>query len=104
MADFYRRLLGVDPATRSETMAIFSVNETKIFIHYWYAPKDGELPAENHHAFAVENVDRVCEQLTEQGLMLETPPQDFYWGRSAYVRDPDEHQIEIIQMEKSHVG
>jgi hypothetical protein len=23
--------------------------------------------------------DKVCEQLIEQGLMLEIPPQDFYW-------------------------
>jgi catechol 2,3-dioxygenase-like lactoylglutathione lyase family enzyme len=100
MTDFYRRLLSVEPVASSETMAIFFTGETKIFIHYKYAPKDGELPPENHHAFKVEDVDTVCNQLLGQGLMLEVPPQDFYWGRSAYLRDPDGHQIELTQMEK----
>ena len=102
MTEFYRRFLGVDPLARSEAMAIFFSNETKIFIHYKYATTNGELPPENHHAFMVEDVDRVCEQLMGQGLLLEIPPQDFYWGRSAYLRDPDGHQIEIMRMEKSH--
>lgn len=100
MTDFYRRLLGVEPVASSQTMTIFFTGETKIFIHYKYAPKNGELPPENHHAFKVENVDVVCKELKEQGLTLEISPQDFYWGRSAYLRDPDGHQIEITQMEK----
>lgn len=100
MTDFYRRFLGVDPVACSETMAIFFVNETKVFIHHKYDPKNGELPPEDHHAFAVENVDQTCEQLVEQGLTLEIPPQDFYWGRSAYLRDPDGHQLEIMHLEK----
>ena len=97
MTDFYRRFLGVEPVARSETMAIFFTNDTKIFIHYKYAAKNGDLPPENHHAFVVEDVDQTCRQLMEQGLRLELPPQDFYWGRSAYLRDPDGHQIEIMQ-------
>jgi len=104
MTDFYRRLFGVDPVASSESMAIFFVNDTKIFIHYKYAPTSGGLPPENHQAFMVEDVDRVCKQLMEQGLVPEFPPQDFYWGRSAYLRDPDGHQIEIMRMEKSHAG
>ncbi|HLO17144.1 MAG TPA: VOC family protein [Anaerolineales bacterium] len=100
MTDFYGRLLGSEPVARSETMAIFFTNETKLFIHYKYAPKEGELPPEDHHAFIVEDVDMICEQLIAQGLTLEIPPREFYWGRSAYLRDPDGHQIEITQLEK----
>lgn len=100
MTDFYRRLLGVEPVASSETMAIFFTDETKIFIHHKYSPQNGELSPENHYAFKVENVDILCRELIEQGLVLEIPPQDFYWGRSAYLRDPDGHQIELIQMEK----
>lgn len=100
MTDFYRRLLGVEPVASSETLAIFFTGETKIFIHFKYSAKDGELPPENHHAFQVEDVDTVCKELMEQGLMPEILPQDFYWGRSAYLRDPDGHQIEITQIEK----
>lgn len=104
MTDFYHRLPGVDPVARSETMAIFFTDQVKIFIHEKYAAKNGELRPEDHHAFIVDDVDRACQQLTEQGLVLEIPPQDFYWGRSAYLRDPDGHQIEIMRMEKSHAG
>ena len=104
MTDFYRQLLGAEPIARSETMAIFFVNGTKIFIHHNYTPVNGELLPENHYAFMVEDVDQVCGQLLKQGLMPEVPPQDFYWGRSAYLRDPDGHQIEIMQMEKYHAG
>jgi catechol 2,3-dioxygenase-like lactoylglutathione lyase family enzyme len=100
MTDFYRRLFGIEPVASSETMAIFFAGETKIFIHYKYAPKNGELPPENHFAFKVEDVDTVCNALMGQGLTLEIPPQDFYWGRSAYLRDPDGHQIELIKTEK----
>ena len=100
MIDFYRRLLGIEPVASSETMAIFLLNETKIFIHFAYLPKDGELPPENHHAFTVQDVDRFCEELVGRGMSLEVPPQDYYWGRSAYLRDPDGHLLEITQSEK----
>lgn len=76
----------------------------KLLIHHLYAPEDGELPPENHDAFMVENVEAACQQLMEQGLTPEISPQEFYWGRSAYLRDPDGHQSGIIQMEKSHAG
>src|SRR5690349_18432135 len=100
MTDFYQRLLGVAPVAASESMSIFLNGETKIFIHFQYEPKNGELAPENHFAFSVENVDGACEQLLAQGLTLEIPAQDFYWGRSAYLRDPDGHQIEITHTGK----
>ena len=100
MTDFYRRFLGVEPVAKSETMAIFFANETKIFIHYKYVAQQGEIPPETHYAFRVEDVDQTCEELLKQGLLLEIAPRDFYWGRSAYLRDPDGHQIEIMRTEK----
>ena len=97
MADFYRGLLGVEPVAKSDDMAIFMSGHTKIFIHRKYITVDGELPADNHIAFAVEDVDAVCVTLTQQGLTLEVPPKDYYWGRSAYLRDPDGHMVEITK-------
>lgn len=95
MAEFYRNLLGSDPVASSEDMAIFMTGETKIFIHRTYEAAEGELPSENHIAFKVDDVDAVCKSLTEQGLKIEFPPKDYYWGRSAYLRDPHGHLIEI---------
>ena len=100
MASFYARLLGAEPVARSEGMAIFMVGHTKIFIHRTYAPEEGELPPENHTAFEVADVDRTCEALAAQGLEVEVRPQDYYWGRSAYVRDPDGHLIELTETEE----
>ena len=100
MSAFYRRLLKVEPVASSDKMTIFFLNDTKILIHYRYPHQEGELPPENHHTFLVDYVDTCCQQLMSQGLNLEIPPQDYYWGRSAYLRDPDGHQIEITQKGK----
>ena len=97
MTDFYRGLLGTDPVTKSDDMAIFMSGGTKIFIHRNYSSSEGEMPANNHIAFAVEDVDAACQALTQHGLILEVPPKDYYWGRSAYLRDPDGHQVEITK-------
>jgi catechol 2,3-dioxygenase-like lactoylglutathione lyase family enzyme len=95
MAEFYRTLLGSEPVAKSDDMAIFMNGEVKIFIHRAYEAAEGELPAENHTAFKVSDVDEVCKSLTGKGLKLEYPARDYYWGRSAYLRSPDGHLIEI---------
>ena len=95
MSAFYRTLLGSEPVAMSEDMAIFMSGETKIFIHRIYEATDGELPPENHTAFKVDDVDAACRSLVEQGLKMEIPPKDYYWGRSAYLRSPDGQLVEI---------
>lgn len=99
MVDFYRALLGAEPVAQSDDMAIFMSGGTKIFIHRNYPPTEGDLPPNNHIAFAVEDVDSACAVLSQQGLTLEIAPKDYYWGRSAYLRDPDGHQVEITKAE-----
>ena len=97
MADFYQGLLDAEPVAKSDDMAIFMSGHTKIFIHRKYPASEGELPPDDHIAFAVEDVDATCDALTQQGLTLDIPPQDYYWGRSAYLRDPDGHMVEITK-------
>jgi len=97
MADFYRNLLGVEPIAKSADMAIFMSGETKIFIHFKYPTSEGELPPEDHVAFAVQDVDATCASLMQQGLTLEIPPRDYYWGRSAYLRNPDGDLVEVTK-------
>lgn len=101
MAVFYERLLGAAPSARSDAMAIFLVNDTKLFIHKTYTPDPGDLSPENHVALAVPDVDMACGALQAQGVAVELPPKDYYWGRSAYLRDPDGHLIELNQTGKS---
>ncbi len=97
MSDFYRILLGADPVAASEDMAIFMSGETKVFMHKKYPASAAELPPENHTAFAVEDVDTACASMIQQGLTLEVPPKDYYWGRSAYLRNPDGYLVEITK-------
>lgn len=95
MTAFYRRLLGVGPVADSADMAIFRTGTTQIFIHRTYTPGAGDLPPENHVAFSVADVDAACRALADAGLVIERAPHDYYWGRSAYLRDPDGHLIEL---------
>jgi catechol 2,3-dioxygenase-like lactoylglutathione lyase family enzyme len=96
MTAFYARLLGGPPVAQSPEMAIFmTVSGTKLFLHKHYAQGDGELPPENHVAYGVTDVDAACAALQQQGVIVEVAPHDYYWGRSAYLRDPDGHLIEL---------
>jgi len=97
MTDFYRKLLGAEPVAQSTDMAIFMSGETRIFIHRNYPASESELPPRNHIAFTVADVDATCQALIEQGLLMEIPPKDYYWGRSAYLFDPDGNQVEITR-------
>ena len=95
-AAFYRVLLGREPASAWPGGAVFMDQGVKIFLHERYEPSDGELPPEDHLAFAVEDVDATCDALQAQGLTIEVAPRDYYWGRSAYLRSPDGQLIELI--------
>jgi catechol 2,3-dioxygenase-like lactoylglutathione lyase family enzyme len=100
MTAFYRHLLGAEPIAESHDMAIFMSGETKIFIHQMYQPGEDDLQPENHIAFEVEDVDEKCAELQAHKLTLEVSPRDYYWGRSAYLRDPDGNLIEITKTQK----
>jgi catechol 2,3-dioxygenase-like lactoylglutathione lyase family enzyme len=97
MSAFYRQLLGAEPVSESPDMAIFTNGNVKIFIHKMYEAGDGDLPPEDHIAFAVEDVDKTVLKHAANGLKVEIAPKDYYWGRSAYLRDSDGQLIEIAQ-------
>lgn len=94
-ARFYERLLGVAPAAwePGET-ATFLLGSVKLFLHRKGEPSPEWPPDEDHIAFQVEGVDQASEELKAQGLVMEVAPRDFYWGRSAYLRDPDGRLIQ----------
>lgn len=102
MTAFYRRLLDQEPVAQSADMSVFMLGPLKILIHRAYTPGEGDLPPDNHVAFSVPDVDAACDQLVQQGLTLESPPQDHDWGRSAYLRDPDGNQIELAQADDTN--
>ena len=95
MTTFYERLLGVPPVHRGEGIAVFRVGDVEVLLHKKYKPGTGDVPCENHTAFAVQDVDNAATELAARGLKIEIPPRDYAWGRSAYLRDPDGNLLEI---------
>ena len=102
--EFYRKFLGENPDYESEESAEFKLGETKLFIHAKDErdenPEPNFPPGVDHIAFGVEDVEEACEELRSQGIRAEIGPRDFYWGRSAYFRDPGGRLVELHRPEK----
>ena len=77
---FYERLLGRPPDESSEGHASFALGGTTLFIHVKGNGVEG-APDADHVAFA--DVGEVVGA------------KEYYWGRSAYLRDPDGRVVEL---------
>lgn len=47
-----------------------------------------------HLAYEVDDIYALCEQLRNQGVVINRPPRD---GRMAFVRSPDNISVELLQ-------
>lgn len=97
-AAFYATLLGSPPASRYPGQtATFLLGDVQLFLHQRASvhPPGWPLRDEDHIAFAAPDVDRACRELVAAGLAVDVGPQDFPWGRSAYLRDPDGRLVEL---------
>jgi catechol 2,3-dioxygenase-like lactoylglutathione lyase family enzyme len=92
LADFYGRLLGRAADSRSDTHAAFDLGGTTLFIHVSGDGVEG-APDADHFALALDQ-DAAVARAREGGAEVEGP-RDFYWGRSAYLRDPDGRPVEL---------
>ena len=80
LAEFYEGLLGRPADSRSDSHASFDLGGTTLFIHVKGNGVEG-APDEDHIAFA--DVGEVADA------------KEYYWGRSAYLRDPDGRNVEL---------
>lgn len=92
VADFYETLLGRAADSRSESHASFDLDGTALFIHARGNGVEG-APDGDHVAFALDQ-DAAAERVRGAGADV-VGPQDFYWGRSAYLTDPDGRAVEL---------
>jgi catechol 2,3-dioxygenase-like lactoylglutathione lyase family enzyme len=92
LADFYERVLGRPADSRSDAHASFDLEGTTLFIHVVGRPVEG-APNGDHVAFALDQ-DAAAERARSLGVDV-AGPRDFYWGRSAYLRDPDGRAVEL---------
>jgi catechol 2,3-dioxygenase-like lactoylglutathione lyase family enzyme len=108
---FYRDVLDfqVGFGTENDTYADFLVGAVNISLfdkqemsealHTSHLPAAVDAQDKICLVFAVENVDRKCQQLKAKGVRLEVEPTDHAdWGiRTAHFRDPEGNLIEINQ-------
>jgi catechol-2,3-dioxygenase len=92
LTDFYEQLLGRPADSRSASQATFDLDGTVLFIHVAGDGVEG-APAVDHMAFALDQ-DSAADRVRSSGVDV-VGPQDFYWGRSAYLRDPDGRAVEL---------
>jgi lactoylglutathione lyase len=104
---FYTGVLGLKLGHRSGEYAQLDTGVTRLALYSRKAMEQTlamtlEEPSLNAPAFEigfkVDDVDAAIEELVGHGAALAVPPTDRFWGqRTAYVRDPDGHLIELAQ-------
>jgi catechol-2,3-dioxygenase len=93
LAAFYERLLGGPPVSSSDSHASFDLDGTTLFIHVRGGKGPEGAPNVDHVSFALDQ-DASAERARSGGVDV-VGPMDFYWGRSAYLRDPDGRAVEL---------
>ena len=91
---FYHGVFNLETAHRGENSASFMLNDFRVFLHQKMDMKEGLPPNEDHVEYEVEDLDKEIDRLKNEGFELELEPKKYYWGYSAYLRDPEGRMIE----------
>jgi lactoylglutathione lyase len=104
---FYCDVLGLPLGHRSGSFAQLATGGTRVALYERAAmaatlgqelePPSPDAPG-FELGFKVENCDAVYDELVSGGATPAVPPTDRPWGqRTAYMRDPDGHLVELAQ-------
>ena len=93
---FYEALLDSPPAAAGPGAAEFRSGDVTLRVHAPADPSHG-APGDDHIALSVDDVDAACADLRGVAIEPVAGPKDFYWGRSAYFRDPEGRLVELHQ-------
>jgi lactoylglutathione lyase len=104
---FYRDVVGMTLGHRSGPYAQFATGVTRVALYERAAmadtlgrrlgPPDPDAPG-FELGFKVDDCDTVYAELVRRGAKPAVPPTDRIWGqRTAYVRDPDGHLVELAE-------
>jgi len=104
---FYTEVLGLRLGHRSGDYAQLDTGATRVALYTRSAMANTlgrslQAPGANapgfEIGFKVADVDAAVNELIARGISPVVPPTDRFWGqRTAYVRDPDGHLIELAQ-------
>lgn len=95
---FYERVLEGEPAERWPGGAIFDLGGVTLLIHVAMPAEDAGPANRDHFALAAPDVDEAAERLRAAGIEIDGP-NDYDWGRSAYLTDPDGRMVELHRPE-----
>jgi predicted enzyme related to lactoylglutathione lyase len=90
---FYERLLGRPPDSSSDSHASFDLDGPTLFIHIAAEAGPEGAPNVDHFAFVLDQ-DAAADRARSAGVDV-VGPKEYYWGRSAYLRDPDGRAVEL---------
>ena len=99
---FYRLLLGVVGARRSETYAELVLENCRLGFYLREAAPDllgrSSEGSGAELLFLVEDVDAEADRLRSAGVRILSGPLDRPWGhRTAHIEDPDGHVVELAR-------
>src|SRR6478672_3177391 len=103
---FYTQVLGFPVVRRWEAAGIVFVDTGGLWIELTRqdAPDDGTRPRAldqgvgiNHFALQVDDVERACQQLADQGVRVLAAPANYENVRVAFLADPDGNVLELIE-------
>ena len=99
---FYRLLLGVVGARRSETYAELVLENCRLGFYLREAAPDllgrSSEGSGAELLFLVEDVDAEADRLRSAGVRILSGPLDRPWGhRTVHVEDPDGHVVELAR-------
>jgi predicted enzyme related to lactoylglutathione lyase len=93
---FYRDILGLPILLEEPHVLHFDGGSVRVAIHQY--PTDGPREApEGFLVFAVNNLNAVYADLRGRGAEFLGPPANRPYGRVAYLRDPEGHEIGLIE-------
>lgn len=95
--EFYARLLGSQPIEKSENTALFVSDGFKTFLHRQMEQEPGMPANEDHLEYLVSDLEQTISNLLQIGMEIENHPKEYYWGRSAFLRDLDGRLIELYE-------
>ena len=112
---FYTGTLGLELGHRSGPYAQLATGRTRLALYEREAMAAtlgvDELEEPDHDApgfeigFKVDDVDRVFDELVAAGAEPAVAPTDRPWGqRTAYLRDPDGHLVELAEQVEEPPG
>jgi uncharacterized glyoxalase superfamily protein PhnB len=91
--DWYSKVLGTEPAYRSDVWTSFEVGGAHLAIHHVDEPAVGSRAELS--LVSDTPLEAVVERLISSGIHIEKGIQEETFGRSLLLKDPDEYPVQI---------